>query len=875
MLDINRFRLYPFKQKSIKFLNNPNKEQYTIFFYPENTDFIDSYSLLNIQKIYVKKVLLTTSVFPKVLNTGSAIKPYRELTLLPITKINEKTDNVYIDLSRYLDALDSKFKKASYRRTVVSARIKQYLNGLRGQHIGRKKVFLYTVNLDLDLPTNIQYRRIYPILEMFREEEKFPFDYFLMNIISEGSSNYYLLTKDDNQLPFNKIRTLLRGIQSKKPNFVDQDESNIAATKTVDKLDFKPNQEPVDVIDVTKDNDIETDDSVTIDKNEEKLQQEKEIIKDVMSDYLENFSSKDRKNLINKKIDSDTAYTLATKSILYNISGDIKSVNKIVDNVPVEKRKYMFDRVKQELLKDVVKRDKPQNNSRDTLLSNVDINNITEKKDPSHILNKRKKDFTENFESDLKNSFKMLSKKDFPLSLVSMKKTPVPVDKGDLNPSLYDQYEIILKDDKNKKHKIQIQIPSLLDDGTFLINGKKKYLLFQIILDPIFFMKPGHAKLETLYATTTIYLKDRAKTRFYQILIGGYKLPLIILMAYHLGLDKTLKLFGIKNKLSETNDKGNFHLKLFDDKYLNFQIENNYQQYLVNPLIEYKEFLTSTNIFDKKTYDNLLIKLTGNRNSTWKISQVLDNIMEPVAVQVLKTKLLPFTFPQCMLYICQELEKGRVDDRNDISKQRIRSSEVFVHQIQKLILGSYTDYRERRLSGFNDAEYRLDVTEAVKKIVNSKLMADLENINPTEELSCFTRVKPIGEGGVPDANAITKQARNIHPTYYGNIDSMDTPESCLGFRTKIKTDLDNSTEICNLDTNDTTVWKDGSQYNVVGKINTNLPAVHIKFQNDEIICSKNHKFPVYDTLQQQEIVLTVEEISKDIKRYKLIKYTND
>jgi DNA-directed RNA polymerase subunit beta len=55
-------------------------------------------------------------------------------------------------------------------------------------------------------------------------------------------------------------------------------------------------------------------------------------------------------------------------------------------------------------------------------------------------------------------------------------------------------------------------------------------------------------------------------------------------------------------------------------------------------------------------------------------------------------------------------------------------------------------------------------------------MSNLENINPTEELSCFTRIKPIGEGGVPDANAITKDARNIHESYYGNIDSMDTPE---------------------------------------------------------------------------------------------------
>ena len=62
--------------------------------------------------------------------------------------------------------------------------------------------------------------------------------------------------------------------------------------------------------------------------------------------------------------------------------------------------------------------------------------------------------------------------------------------------------------------------------------------------------------------------------------------------------------------------------------------------------------------------------------------------MEPIALEVLKAKLLPTTLTGCILYITKNIALGRVDDRNDISKQRLRCSEVMTYQIQKQILAS-------------------------------------------------------------------------------------------------------------------------------------------------------------------------------------------
>jgi DNA-directed RNA polymerase subunit beta len=46
-------------------------------------------------------------------------------------------------------------------------------------------------------------------------------------------------------------------------------------------------------------------------------------------------------------------------------------------------------------------------------------------------------------------------------------------------------------------------------------------------------------------------------------------------------------------------------------------------------------------------------------------------------------------------------------------------------------------------------------------------------------MSTMTRISPVGKkvGGIPDKRAIQVQARNIHQSYFGNVDPLDTPES--------------------------------------------------------------------------------------------------
>jgi len=779
MIVIDKLKFFPFSTRELAIPNKPNFARYTIIFYPENTNFVNSYPFMNLRKLFVRKIHPIASRFPKTRILPSLLAQYKQMGLLPIRKIGTSTDNIFVDTTQFLDAVDVKFGDGTFRRVMVASTIKNFLTGIRSSMEGRLKIFFYFIDMDQEFQRDIYSRRIWPILDMAKQEEQFPFDYFLVGIMKDNVVTYTLFSNTDDTLPFARMRSVIANLQSAKAGFVEEDESSTAASKIVNDLKFEPNppQIPEDQPPPVDSTIINTDDNLPLDHESRKREQERETLAIAIGQYLKAMPPSVRKKILTSKLDTDTKHSIAAKSILFSASGDIDKANELVDSVPADQKKFMFDKVKEELLSDIVTRSDPQNNSRHPIVGKIDINQVIENKEPSHILNKRKLDFEESFEKDLKNSLRLLGSKDFPLKLQSVKKTPIPVDPGDLDVSLYDKYEIVLVDGKKKKHPIEIQIPRILEDGTFLINGKKKYLIYQIILDPIYFIKAGQAKLETLYAPVSIHLKETKRKSYFDILIGGYKIPLMALMGYYLGFDDTMKLFKAKWKISdETDMSARTNIELSDGKFLNIYYTESCTEKLLNSYFEIPIQLSSTDITDKKSFTEALIKITGNRNCIFKIDEVLSNIMEPVAVQILKSKLLPFTLPQIILYICQELVKGRVDDRNNISQQRIRSSELFVHQIQKLVLGSYNEYRTRLVSGDSNAKYSLDVTQAVKEIVNSKLFRDLENINPIEELSCLTRVTPIGDGGIPDANALVSAARNIHPTYYGNLDPMDTPE---------------------------------------------------------------------------------------------------
>jgi len=852
MLDISKLRLYPFKTKNLAFPDKKGVVNYDIIYFPENTTFQESYYKLNLRRIFMRKITVPQSKIPRIVPNSKILLPYKQLKLIPVLKIKDEDNNTIIDTSLFMDLLDEKFKKESYRRPIVAKRIISYLQFAKEQSpTNRKKVLVYHIDYDKEFSDKIEYKRIFPLLLDLKKTKGFNFDYVLFAVTSDGSTVYTSFKNSEEILSFGRIYSLLNSIKSKSPEQINAIESKLndmVSDKVVDRL-------------------------MLVDENELPK------LKKTVSNFLKLSPEINKSHIIHQdSMDENNIVSMTSKAILTAISGNKLQAQKIVDNIPDEKKLDHLKKIKDDLLHEIVPSDEYINEANDAVNSKVKLLEINNDKEPSKVLNKRIVDFEITFQKDILNAFKTLENQMNPLFVKNVRSEKVPIDPGDMYPSKMIRYTFSLSDKSGKIHEVVIDIPEIDSDGTFTISGQKKFLIYQLILDPIYFIKEDLAKLETLYAAASVHHKVTKYKSFYESRIGGFNLPLILALSYYIGFTKTLDLYGIKYNITDkTPDKKSTYYELSDNKYIVLNFENESQKRLINSFFEikYKEF-TSENINDKKTMDLAIVKHTSNRNSIYILNKVLSNIMEPVAVQILKSKLLPYTYESCMKYMCDELAKGRVDKRNDLSHQRIRSSEVFAHQIIKTIQTSYSEYESRILLGDGEAEFKCDTRKIVQDITNSQLMRPLENINPFEELSCLTRITPVGLGGVPDGRSLTNKDRSIDESYIGQIDATDTPEgSCFLYNTLIKNGLGSEITIDNLKIGDKIIWTDKKLYNVINKWNRQKLKMVLSTEKDTIYCSKEHKYPVYDKLDNIETELTVEDIMKDINRYQLIRIVEE
>lgn len=185
------------------------------------------------------------------------------------------------------------------------------------------------------------------------------------------------------------------------------------------------------------------------------------------------------------------------------------------------------------------------------------------------------------------------------------------------------------------------------------------------------------------------------------------------------------------------------------------------------------------NIEDPLFWRTVLENDIGSRNASYILNNIYENIITPIEVSILKSRGYPTDIKNILKFICEEIVKGRVDDWNSTNNLRIRTSELFVALLQKLIYASYNEYNAKLLGGDEDATIFINPTKVLSQIINSQNVNQLENINALEELAMMTRITPVGIGGVKTPDAWPKQAMNIHPTYFGNIDPLETPNSNL------------------------------------------------------------------------------------------------
>ena len=731
------------------------KRPYLIMYFSENSKLTDDYSKLGTRLMDVRFVVVPITTIPKTKFLPLMRDSFKNFGLRSYgTNMTFPDDkSIYYDLSFYLEAIDKIYKPINYRQRSGLLIKNMLMKSFMSFSSMYRKVFFYTIDSTKPIK-KFQDRKIFPILQMIKDGDIF-FDDMVFGIIGPSHTTYRLLVKDKDFI-FARVFNFLRIVKPVDLETEVEDQADQASSIVIKNVmpEVTPEEAPKVKSAISS-----------------YLRKEPEHIDAIVSPEV----SSEKKKEISTKV--------ATSSILYNVSGDVKKATRVVNRIPFTRHVVAF-RAISKAYKDEILEHKPADSiSQDPIVQRSNPQLLVDKKTPDHLFQKRQIDFSTNLKKDLINVFRTLETKEIPIRLISLKIVDKPGRKGELDKSDISVIQVTMVDKFKNTHYIEMEMPKIdPKSGTFRVYGRRKCLINHIIQNPITFPKSYDSRFESVYSRFHITSKRTKKTHYLECYIASYRLPLLVVLAFSFGFDNTMRLYGLKYRIVDTKPKkGEFGTRINDSQSVIFEGANDdLKLELCQSFIQMKPFLYKIDFaFPSKEYFNgLILGATGRRNSTYLIGSNIENIVDPIAKQVLMNKQLPTDLQMIMKYMASKVIAGYVQDRNSLDGQRIRASEVLVHFALKQLLAAYTEYKEQILSGNTKATLRIIPTKLLQDFITSQIVVDMEYQNPMEEMSTMTRVNPVGKtiGGLPDRRAVQAAALNVHQSYFGNIDPLDTPE---------------------------------------------------------------------------------------------------
>jgi DNA-directed RNA polymerase beta subunit len=742
---------------------------YLIVYFSENSSFIEDVNKLNLQPQDIRYSVVPITTIPRTYLRPEIKKQFHDISMQAYQSNTRAplNQNILYDISYYIRSVDSTIRPTNYRSR-AGMLIKSVLDHASASYPSYKKVLLYSVDTAKDMNNAFADRKIFPILVDIKDGD-FSFDDLLTVSLTPSGARYRLLIKDK-QFEFQKVSTYLRNIKE-----ID----NTEEVKNVDDIIEKQDPEKNRIH-------IEKAAAKVIKHVDSKINEEnKEKVKDVVEKYLgrdpemlykvsnniassEELSSTVVASILNKTISNPTKSMITAKKLSKAVGSD-----KVLKSLEKTHTDQMLVKMKTNVTSD------------DEIIKNSNIPKILNNVNPKHIFDKRSIDFETNLRQDITKCFGILENRDLPLKIDRLDILDSPTKKGELEASELSTVSIQLKDSFGNDHTLNIDIPKIdPKTGTFTIYGKTKCLANQMILCPISFPKKYESRFETTFSIFRIYSKQGKKYNFLKIFIASFKnLSMLSVLFYYFGLEETLKLYGISYRLSDTKPTKSdmYSCRISDTQYLYFEnVNSELQKQLCNSFIYENPYdYGITEPFGSALYfEDLLQKMTGSPNTSYVLRTNFQNIVDPITVQVLRNMNLPYHLDLIIKYMLEKTVEGMVQDRNDLNNQRVRGSEVLVHLIQKQLITAYTIYRMQVLSGNKKAIFEVPRKEVLAKFMKSEIVSNMEYANPLEEMAAITRVSPVGKeiGGIPNKDAIQSDFRNVHPSYFGNIDPVDTPE---------------------------------------------------------------------------------------------------
>ncbi len=328
-----------------------------------------------------------------------------------------------------------------------------------------------------------------------------------------------------------------------------------------------------------------------------------------------------------------------------------------------------------------------------------------------------------------------------------------------------------------KEQEVYIgDIPTMTDKGTFIVNGAERVIVSQIVRSPgVYFKREISPAGKRLYNATMIpnrgaWLKietDSNDLIYVKIDKNRKILATTLLKAMGITVSEMESLFTHFDFLKKTLDKDT--AETTDDA-----------------LIEvYKKLrpgdpaspqggrqILEARFFDEKKYD---IGRVGRYKLNKKLNLNIPKNQRTLTVQDIVASieyLINLTY-----------DEGTVDDIDHLGNRRIRSVgellqnqfRVGLSRIERIVKERMTLQDSETLTPLNLLNTKPLVASLKEFFGSSQLSQFMDQINPLAELTHKRRISALGPGGLMRERA-GFAVRDIHPSHYGRICPIETPE---------------------------------------------------------------------------------------------------
>ena len=338
---------------------------------------------------------------------------------------------------------------------------------------------------------------------------------------------------------------------------------------------------------------------------------------------------------------------------------------------------------------------------------------------------------------------------------------------------IYVPIELIEEDQVNEYLAFFGEVPLMTEEGTFIINGCERVIINQIIRSPgIYYRRETQEKtleysatlisdrgswLKFEFDTDTVQIRLNKATTvdFYQLLETCGLINLDSTTEFNLSLLN--KSIGQKNTLDSSTN------------FLNKKVVNS-----KNTRIDIESIFDTSylQIFNEKFYS---LGKIGRKKLNSKLGLSISNEITRVTIEDV------IAISNYLVNLHRNL--GELDDIDNLCNRRVRSIGELLQIQYGIGLARLERSINERLMIANSTTLKVSTIINPKPIIasikeffgSSQLSQFMDQTNPIASLTHKRRISSLGPGGL-NRDRLSLAVRDIHPSHYGRICPVETPE---------------------------------------------------------------------------------------------------